>query len=324
VIKILISDFFQNNILNNIIMDGNLSNNLQKFINGMATTILDIEMAHDEKDNAIMGIMNYYYPDDDDNNDQKYGFTHYPGKKCKIKEDCCTDFYYCRWCHDDAENHTINRFKINRMKCMICTKEQHVSDRCINCDVQMAPYFCNICNLFATVNIDRTYHCDKCGSCRVKPSVDSKLIHCDRCANCVVEDHICIDNNFASDCPICMEYLFTSMDPCTVMKCGHAIHIACLNEMIKNNNYKCPLCMRTIINNTEINKQIDKIKQLMPMPDKYKYTKAEISCDDCQNKSIVQYHFLYNQCNDMKCESYNTYIIRTFTQQNIEDNTENL
>jgi RING finger/CHY zinc finger protein 1 len=113
----------------------------------------------------------------------------------------------------------------------------------------MAPYFCNICNLFATENIEKTYHCDKCGSCRVKPSVDSKLIHCSRCKNCVIEDHTCIDDNFASDCPICLEYLFTSRNPCTMMKCGHAIHIACLEELIRHNNYNCPLCMRTLINN---------------------------------------------------------------------------
>ena len=300
-------------------MDDNLNDNLQKFINGMTTTILDIDMTCDEKDNAITGIMNYYYPDDNDST--QYGCAHYPGKKCKIKEDCCDRFHYCRLCHDDAENHTINRFKINRMKCMICTKEQHVSDRCINCNVQMAPYFCNICNLFATENIERIYHCEKCGSCRIKPSIDAKLIHCDRCVNCVVENHVCIDNNFASDCPICMEYLFTSRDPCTVMKCGHAIHIACLDEMIKNNNYKCPLCMRTIIDTTEINKQIDKIKS---MYETYKYTKAEISCNDCQNKSIVQYHFMYNKCGEKNCESYNTYIIRTFTEQSNENNAEKI
>ena len=262
--------------------------------------------------NIIMDVNQLSSPNIDSNNVKKYGCIHYPDKKCMIKEDCCDTFYYCRWCHDEAETHTIDRFKINKMKCMICTKEQPVSNICANCNVQMAPYFCNICNLFATENIDKTYHCDKCGSCRVKPSIYSNLTHCDRCSNCVVENHTCIDNNFASDCPICMEYLFTSMGPCTLMKCGHAIHIACLNEMIKNNNYKCPLCLRTIINSTDMNKQITIIKQLMPMPDEYKYTKAEISCNDCQNKSIVPYHFSYNKCDNKECDSYNTHIIRTF------------
>lgn len=45
---------------------------------------------------------------------------------------CCGTFYPCRFCHDAKENHEINRYEINSVKCKICGTTQKASDRIKN------------------------------------------------------------------------------------------------------------------------------------------------------------------------------------------------
>ena len=37
---------------------------------------------------------------------------------------CCDKFYACRFCHDEASNHSLNRKSVDRLKCMRCGHEQ--------------------------------------------------------------------------------------------------------------------------------------------------------------------------------------------------------
>ena len=59
-------------------------------------------------------------------------------------------------------------------------------------------------------------------------------------------NHNCINKSIESNCPICMESIFYSVKQITFMKCGHYIHLECLQDYSKT-NYKCPLCLVYVI-----------------------------------------------------------------------------
>ena len=40
---------------------------------------------------------------------------------------CCGKDYICRVCHDDKENHELNRREVQKIKCLICGTAQAVS-----------------------------------------------------------------------------------------------------------------------------------------------------------------------------------------------------
>lgn len=92
----------------------------------------------------------------------------------------------------------------------------------------------------------------------------------------------------------------------SVLNCGHKIHSQCLQEWSKK-SYKCPLCKKSFCDMKNYWLQIDQFLENQEMPDELKNKKCNILCNDCNLKSIVNYHFLYNKCT--KCLGYNTDII---------------
>lgn len=43
-----------------------------------------------------------------------------------LQAPCCGKFYVCRLCHDDEENHQMDRFKVREVKCASCNTIQEV------------------------------------------------------------------------------------------------------------------------------------------------------------------------------------------------------
>lgn len=41
-------------------------------------------------------------------------------------------------------------------------------------------------------------------------------------------NHQCVERAMHQNCPICFEFLFESVDPTTVLRCGHTIHTQCV------------------------------------------------------------------------------------------------
>lgn len=82
-----------------------------------------------------------------DKDNKIYGCKHYK-KKCFIKAECCNKFYVCRLCHNEKEDHEIDRFKIKTIMCMICKNVQNISNECEKCHVKFARYFCNVCHFY--------------------------------------------------------------------------------------------------------------------------------------------------------------------------------
>lgn len=119
----------------------------------------------------------------------------------------------------------------------------------------------------------------------------------------VEKSHKCIERVSDCDCPICGEYMFTSLQPVVFMICGHSIHQACYYEHMKT-SYKCPICSKSTLNMETQFRNLDRAIEAQPMPPQFQDTKATISCNDCHAKSVVKYHWLGLKC--AICDSYNT------------------
>lgn len=238
------------------------------------------------------------------------GCPHYM-RGCEIWAECCQKFYVCRLCHDEANDyhtvktkeHTLDRTKVEKIRCLHCKHEQKPALICDGCGIKMANYFCAKCNLFDYINRNQ-YHCDKCKMCRVALRPDTNMCHCDTCDLCHSMDgsYPCRKGVKESTCPICMEDLFASTGYSMNMKCGHTIHMECLNTHLKT-SYKCPTCSKSIIDTTQYFTQLESVISAQPVPEEYQ-RKANIMCNDCLKTTEVDFHFIAMKCPE--CNSYNT------------------
>jgi len=234
------------------------------------------------------------------------GCKHYP-RRAKIRADCCGKFFSCRLCHDEASDHKIDRYATQEMMCMHCFTAQPVGQFCQS-DVcngrEMAKYYCEPCRLFSDAD-KSIFHCSDCGMCRVGEGLGIDYKHCHKCNSCIsisiFEDHVCLENALHSNCPICAEYMFTSTVPVCILKCGHYIHIPCLDEYTEQ-DYRCPICMKSLGDMSHRWTQLDAYLAENPMPEEYNKT-TTILCHDCGDKTETAFHFLYHKCS---CGSYNT------------------
>ena len=243
---------------------------------------------------------------------------------------CCNKVYPCRLCHDENENHKINRHDIDFMKCIYCNCFQKVNSCCTNPECfkfnKDHKYFCKICNfwnddkdnilkvinsyLINDVSITReVYHCDKCGICRLGKR--ENFIHCDSCNLCLpkktFDNHVCKLNVKEENCPICLRSLWNTQNETThLLDCGHCVHSSCFIQNIQSGNYSCAVCKKSMIDLTDMWRQIDAALESHNMPDEFKDWTADIYCNDCEKKTNTKYHFSYHKCQE--CGSYNTVI----------------
>ncbi|KAJ1658035.1 hypothetical protein IWQ61_002671 [Dispira simplex] len=246
--------------------------------------------------------------------EKKLGCSHYQ-RGAKMYTGCCKKWYTCRFCHNDHEDHTLDRFSVKYMMCMYCQKVQPAGPRCINpmCDHELGAYYCDVCHFWSNDISVKIFHCADCKLCRVGLEEDYR--HCPTCNCCITKsawsDHRCLENKLDVDCPICGDYLFTSKQHMTFMKCGHAIHMVCLEEYL-NTSYQCPICRKSLGNVDVYFSQLDRVLEEQLMPSEYQNTRARIFCNDCEKRSVTKYHFLYHKCQE--CGSYSTKVLSTFTE----------
>ncbi|KAL4946198.1 hypothetical protein BDV06DRAFT_151947 [Aspergillus oleicola] len=245
-------------------------------------------------------------PDAEELDGSCLGCPHY---KRNVKLQCfyCKKWYTCRFCHDEVEDHRLDRPKTENMLCMFCGHAQPAAQYCKWCGELAAQYYCVACKLWDNDASKSIYHCDDCGICRIGKGIGKDFFHCKTCSVClpvsIETTHRCIERSTQCDCPICGDYMFTSPETVVFMRCGHSIHQRCLSEYSKS-SYRCPICSKTITNMEATFRNLDRTIQSQPMPANFKDTKAIITCNDCGTKSVVKYHWLGLRC-DM-CESYNT------------------
>ncbi|SCU97603.1 LAMI_0F10660g1_1 [Lachancea mirantina] len=243
-----------------------------------------------------------------------FGCVHYQ-RSCKLQCHECQGWYTCRFCHDEdmmtkepASQHHLERNKTQRIMCMRCNHCQKPQKDCENCREELAVYFCDKCKLFDSDETKDIYHCDKCGICRLGLGLGIDFFHCDGCQACLSIElqgsHNCIERATMASCPICGDYMFTSVKPVVYMSpCGHAIHQHCFDEYAKH-SYKCPSCQVSVLNMEAQFRVLDKEIEEQPLPLPYCDWLCYVSCNDCKAKSSCRYHILGLRCNN--CFSYNT------------------
>ncbi|KAH8687828.1 hypothetical protein BGZ60DRAFT_522468 [Tricladium varicosporioides] len=237
---------------------------------------------------------------------QELGCRHYK-RNVKLQCSACEKWYTCRLCHDEAEDHILNRKATKYMLCMLCGYAQGAAEFCVGCGERTAWYYCDVCKLWDNDPNKSIYHCNDCGICRKGRGLGKDFFHCKTCGVCmsmsVEHSHKCIERVSDCDCPICGEYMFTSPQPVVFMLCGHSIHKACYEEHMKS-SYKCPICSKSTVNMETQFRNLDRAIDSQPMPPQFQDTKAMVSCNDCYAKSAVTYHWLGLKC--AICDSYNT------------------
>ncbi|KAK2760954.1 hypothetical protein FQN54_002196 [Arachnomyces sp. PD_36] len=254
----------------------------------------------------------------DEEFEPRLGCQHY---KRNVKLQCftCKKWYPCRFCHDAAENHSLDRKKTENMLCMLCACPQAAAEWCKRCGKLAAWYYCSICKLWDDDNEKSIYHCNDCGICRIGQGLGKDFFHCKTCCVCmpmsIETTHKCIERSTQCDCPICGEYMFTSPETVVFMRCGHSIHHKCFSEYSKT-SYRCPICSKSIANMETHFRSLDRTIESQPMPPEFTDTKALIYCNDCSAKSAVPYHWLGLKCEI--CESYNTAQIHLFSRDEAE------
>ncbi|CDH48524.1 chy and ring finger domain [Lichtheimia corymbifera JMRC:FSU:9682] len=242
------------------------------------------------------------------------GCTHYQ-RKVKLQAECCGRLFTCRFCHDEASDHMIDRHTTKNMMCMLCKTLQPAAKVCRACGVEAARYYCDKCKLWDDQPDASAYHCDDCGICRKGQGLGKDFFHCKTCNVCMTismqNNHKCIERSLESDCPICGEYMFTSRTPVTFLPCGHCIHKPCYTAYSQT-AYQCPTCLKSMTDMSAYFKLIDEEMRQQPMPEEYKSYVSTIFCNDCQSRSTnVPFHFFYHKCTH--CASYNTTVLSTLS-----------
>lgn len=243
------------------------------------------------------------------------GCEHY-SRNCWIKAACCDRYYACRRCHDECETHEIDRHATKFVACVNCgEKDQPVSEHCVTCGIKFAEYFCNICKFYDDRPGRCAYHCDKCGICRVGKGIGIDNYHCDLCGNCVPiewkDNHPCRERSLDSNCPICTHHLATSTDQVVFLNCGHSMHVECLNQHAQT-SYTCPICHKCLTDMSDWYKQLDEQLAQEVMPSEYANRVSRVLCYDCDQRSVVPFHFVYHKCGHDGCGAYNTRVLESF------------
>ena len=183
-----------------------------------------------------------------------HGCEHYR-RRCSLVAPCCgEEAFVCRHCHnelkcereqDEEKKHQLIRRDVREVVCLLCDTRQPVARECNTCAVEFGAYYCDKCQFYDDDVSRRQFHCDKCGICRVGGA--ENFFHCDRCGCCystsLRANHTCVEQSMHRSCPICLDYLFDSIKPISVLvRCGHAMHEACLQQLHDNGMQRCPIC----------------------------------------------------------------------------------
>eukprot|EP01102_Stenamoeba_stenopodia_P014866 TRINITY_DN4_c0_g1_i1.p1 TRINITY_DN4_c0_g1~~TRINITY_DN4_c0_g1_i1.p1 ORF type:complete len:511 (-),score=85.66 TRINITY_DN4_c0_g1_i1:28-1560(-) len=254
-----------------------------------------------------------------DKEKQIMGCKHYH-RGNKLQADCCKKWFTCRLCHDDEEDHKIDRYATKNMLCMRCNTVQRAAKTCINCKTDVAKYFCGKCKLWSDDPEKSIYHCDGCGVCRVGLGPGIDYFHCEKCCACLAitmkNSHRCIEQRLKCDCPICFDFMFDSTKEVIIMPCGHAIHRKCYKKHLET-GYQCPVCLKSLGNMQESWAELDAQIMSSKMPANYSNHRSHIFCNDCEKKSHTIYHWVGHKC--QHCGSYNTSVLKTYVKEDGEN-----
>jgi RING finger/CHY zinc finger protein 1 len=206
--------------------------------------------------------------------------------------------------------HVLDRKRgVSEVVCALCATRQKPSATCSACGVLFGEYSCLACNFFDDDLSKGHFHCDACGICRVGGR--DNFFHCSTCNACytvkIQGNHTCVSDSMAGNCPVCCDALFDSLTGVIVLRCGHTIHRACLDELIEHGSYQCPSCSRSLVPNEHMQARWDVLDAAVaqtPMPTELASSTVMIMCNDCNKRCTTNFHVLGHKCS--ACGSYNT------------------
>jgi len=211
----------------------------------------------------------------------------------------------CRICHDEQEDHSLDRRSVSQVVCIQCHLKQDIGRNCTECGILFGSYSCLICRLFDD-NDKQQFHCVGCGICRVGGR--DKFFHCSKCNICIAKSiadtHKCVENMSRRVCPVCLEDLHSSRKKVDIPNCSHMIHSECLFEMFQHGRMSCPTCNTSLVDMKSVWEHFDEAVQNTPMPEIYRNYRVSVLCRDCHETSKVIFHVIGLKCDS--CGGYNT------------------
>eukprot|EP00095_Tigriopus_kingsejongensis_P002538 snap_masked-scaffold344_size201325-processed-gene-1.2 protein:Tk02538 transcript:snap_masked-scaffold344_size201325-processed-gene-1.2-mRNA-1 annotation:"hypothetical protein DAPPUDRAFT_190026" len=233
-----------------------------------------------------------------------YGCDHYK-RNCEFYTPCCQKTYRCRFCHDQREQHVLQREDVQELVCSTCATRQDVRKDCNSCGVIFGKYFCFECKLFDDED-KQQFHCDGCGICRIGGR--ENFFHCPTCNMCLPKhlegNHRCIENLSRANCPICQEDIHTSREPSQIPPCNHLIHKSCFDQLVRSGHFFCPVCAHSLVDMRDMWRLYDQQIEETPLPAIYQNLYALSYCRDCLKTSKSAFHIMGIKC--AHCEGYNT------------------
>jgi len=243
------------------------------------------------------------------------GCVHYK-RNCLLVTPCCDKVYPCRVCHDEEEEHTLDRKTVKKVVCGQCKTRSDISKDCECGTVFGEAYFCSVCRLYDNED-KKQFHCDGCSICRV--GGQDNFEHCFTCEMCMpkTSTHKCIEKSSRNNCPVCFEPIHTSRTATHIPPCGHLIHVPCYGDMLKSGLYSCPTCGRAMQDMSDAWTHVDREVAETPMPAEYANLYREVLCKDCSKASKTLFHIVGMKCGD--CGSYNTSVEGPFQRKSGEE-----
>ncbi|KAI8522748.1 hypothetical protein RHMOL_Rhmol13G0021100 [Rhododendron molle] len=178
------------------------------------------------------------------------------------------------------DHHELVRRDVSQVICAVCDTEQQTRKEQFHCDD------CGICRVGGR---EKFFHCKKCG--KRSDYLPGYVII--RLLVGLHDNHLCVENSMKNHCPICYEYLFDSIQSTTIMRCGHTMHKNCFDEMLVQNQYRCPICSKSVCDMSRTWERLDE--------------EVQILCNDCNSRSEALFHIFGHKCRH--CNSYNTRVM---------------
>mgnify|MGYP002841576284 CR=1 FL=1 len=211
----------------------------------------------------------------------------------------------------------------NGIRCTGCKNyKPDVDENNPKCKTIFGEYYCQICRLWSSSK-EPVYHCEHCGICR--KGKQSDFFHCHKCEGCFSkhsqQTHTCVEKSLHSQCPVCREEMFASLQPISVLPCGHTMHQQCMKNYLQT-NYRCPLCKKSVGDLTELWNNCKTLQSQLIMPDEYQSWRQKILCNDCNHQCIVNFHIQFHECE--RCHSFNTNVIQNITENENNPTDQNM
>jgi RING finger and CHY zinc finger domain-containing protein 1 len=212
-------------------------------------------------------------------------------RKCLLVAPCCGEVFWCRHCHNEVKYdnvtdpnaaHQLDRKLVQQVVCSVCCARQPIAGACRECGQCFGEYYCVDCRFFDDDTSKQQFHCAGCGLCRVGGR--ENYFHCSKCVACLPlsmrANHKCIDQSLHVNCPVCLDFLHSSLQTATILPCGHALHSKCQQELFKAGVGKCPICSASMMDLSERWRQMDDAVAHTPMPEEYRSMRVSVLCND--------------------------------------------